>query len=90
MSWLSPTDVALYLTAGGALGAAYFALLLWTVRLHASQAAAIRVIPLYIMRFAAAVSAFWMIAQQGAFPLLLALLGFLIVRIAAQRWMRSA
>jgi F1F0 ATPase subunit 2 len=89
MSWISPTDVALYLTAGVALGAAYFVLLLRTVRLHASQAAAIRIIPLYFVRFAAAVSAFWIIAQQGAFPLLLALLGFLIARIVIQHWMGS-
>ena len=89
MSWLSPTDVALYLTAGAVLGAVYFVLLLRAVRLHASQATAISIIPLYIMRFAAAVSAFWIIAQQGALPLLLALLGFLIARLVVQRWMGS-
>ena len=86
MIWQSPIDVALYLTAGAALGAVYFVLLLRTVRLHASQGAAIRVMPLYIMRFAAAVSAFWIIAQQGALALLLALLGFLIARLVIQRW----
>jgi F1F0 ATPase subunit 2 len=90
MSWLSPTDVALYLTAGAVLGAVYFVLLLRTVRLHASQATAISIIPLYIMRFATAVSAFWIIAQQGALPLLLTLLGFLIARLVVQRWMGSA
>lgn len=89
MSWISPTDVVLYLAAGAALGAAYFVLLLRTVRLHASQAAAIRIVPLYFMRLAAAVSAFWIIAQQGALPLLLALLGFLIARFVIQRWMAS-
>ncbi len=89
MSWISPTDVVLYLTAGATLGAVYFVLLLRTVRLHTSQAAAIRIIPLYFMRLAAAVSAFWIIAQQGALPLLLALLGFLIARLVIQRWMGS-
>ena len=89
MSWIIPADVVLYLTAGAALGAAYFVLLLRTVRLHASQAAAIRIIPLYIMRFAATVSAFWIIAQQGALPLLLTLLGFLIARLVIQRWVGS-
>lgn len=89
MSWISPTDAVLYLTAGAALGAGYFILLLQTVRLHASQAAAIRVIPLYFVRFAAVVSAFWIIAQQGALPLLLTLLGFLIARLVIQRWMGS-
>jgi len=89
MSWLSPTDIVLYLTAGAALGAFYFVLLLQAVRLYAAQAAAIRIIPLHIMRFAAAVWAFWVIAQQGALPLLLSLLGFLIARIAIQRRMGS-
>lgn len=89
MSWLSAMDVALYLTAGVALGAAYFVLLLRTVRLHALQATANRIIPLYFMRFAAAVSVFGVIAQQGALPLLLALLGFLAARLIAQRWMGS-
>jgi F1F0 ATPase subunit 2 len=89
MSWISPTDVVLYLTAGAALGAVYFFLLLRTVRLHASQAAAIYIIPLYFMRFAAAVPAFWITAQQGALPLLLALLGFLTARLVIQRWAGS-
>ncbi|MDH3791017.1 MAG: hypothetical protein OEU25_13425 [Rhodospirillales bacterium] len=85
MSFIGPTEAALYLTAGMVLGAVYFALLLRTVRLHASQAAAIRFMPLYFLRFAAGISGFWLIAQQGAGPLLLALLGFLIARMAFQR-----
>ena len=89
MSWISTTDVVSYLMAGAALGAVYFALLLQTVRLYASQAVAIYIIPLYFMRFAAAVSAFWITAQQGALPLLLTLLGFLIARLVIQRWMGS-
>jgi F1F0 ATPase subunit 2 len=75
--------------AGAALGAVYFSLLLRTVRLHASQAAAIYIIPLYFMRLAVAFAAFWIIAQQGALPLLLTLLGFLIARLVIQRWMGS-
>lgn len=89
MSWISPADAASYLAAGMALGATYFYLLARTVGLHASQAAATRIISLYLLRLAAAVSAFWVIAQQGAAPILLALLGFLIARIAAQRCTRS-
>ncbi len=89
MSWISPTDVVLYLMAGAALGAVYFALLLRTVRLHASQAAAIYIIPLNFMRLAVALAAFWIIAQQGALPLLLTLLGFLIARLVIQCWMGS-
>ena len=86
MTWLDPAHVAAYLAAGAALGATYFFLLFQTVRLHASRAAAIRIVPLYVLRFAVAVLAFWVIAQQGAAPLVLALLGFLIARVAAQRW----
>ena len=89
MSSMGPTGVALYLMAGGALGAVHFVLLLGTVRQHVSQAAAIRIIPLYLMRLALAVSAFWIFAQQGALPVLFALLGFLIARIAVQRWVGS-
>ena len=90
MNWTITTDVVLYLTAGAILGAFYFGLLLWTIRLHASQTTVIHIIPLYFVRLAAAVFAFWIIAQQGALPLLLALLGFLISRTATQRWMRLA
>ena len=90
MSWISPADSALYLAAGLALGALYFALLFRTVRLHASQASAAQVIPLYVIRLAAALAAFWVIAQQGALSLLLALLGFLIARAASQRWIGAA
>lgn len=89
MSWINPTEAALYLTAGGVLGALYFLLLLRTARLHASQATAIRIVPLYLMRFAAAASAFWIIAQQGAVPLLFALLGFLVARTVTQRGVGS-
>lgn len=89
MSWISPIDIALYLAEGAALGAAYFALLLRTVRLHAAQATAIRIIPLYIVRIAAAAGGFWVIAQQGALPLLLALSGLLAARRIARRRMAS-
>lgn len=88
MNWNGPTDIALYLTSGMALGALYFLLLAWTVRLHASKAAATRIISFYFVRFAVAISTFWIIAQQGASPLLLALLGFLFARVATQCWMR--
>lgn len=75
---------ASYLALGAALGAAYFLLLLRSIRLHASQAPAVRVAPLYLIRIGVAVPAFWLIAQQGALPLVLALLGFLTARIAVQ------
>lgn len=82
-------EAVLYLTAGLALGAVYFVLLIRTVRLCTAEPSASRIIPLSVIRLAVAVTAFWVIAQQGAVALLLALLGFLIARTAAQRWMRS-
>jgi F1F0 ATPase subunit 2 len=88
MNWIGSVDVAVYLTAGAGLGAVYFAVLLRTVRLHASQAATVRTIPLYLTRVAVAAVVFWAIAQQGAVPLLLALLGFLIARTATQYWIK--
>ena len=90
MSSISPAEIALYLLAGAALGGVYFYLLLRTVRLYTAEAKAALVVPLYLLRLAAAGAAFWFIAQQGALPLLLALAGFLLARIAVQRWVGAA
>jgi F1F0 ATPase subunit 2 len=83
---MAPVSAVLYLAAGAVLGVLYFGLLAWTVRLHASQAAASRIMPLYVVRIALAVAAFWAIAQYGAAALLLALLGFVLARYPVQRW----
>jgi len=85
MDPIAPMEIALYLAAGGALGGLYFLMLLRTVRLDAADAPAGRIVPLYLGRLALSIAAFWMIAQQGPLPLLLALLGFLIARWVAQR-----
>ena len=84
MTTISPLDLILYLAAGAALGAFYFTLLRRTVRLHAAGASVRSVLPLYILRLAAAVAGFWLIAQEGAWPLLLALAGFVIARLVVQ------
>jgi len=84
-----PIEMVLYLAAGGVLGAVYFTLLVRTVRLYTAQVAASRIIPLHLLRIALAVLAFWLIAQQGAWPLLAALAGFLLARLAVQRWMKE-
>lgn len=89
MSVASATHLVFYFTAGAALGALYFVLLLRSVRLHAAQTAALRVAPLHFLRLAAAVSGFWLIAQRGALPLLFALLGFLLARFAVRHWAAS-
>jgi F1F0 ATPase subunit 2 len=85
---MDTTDIIFYSAAGSTLGALYFLLLAWTVRLHATGAAATFVIPFHVARSVAAVSTFWFIAQRGAFPLVLALLGFLIARTIVQHGMR--
>lgn len=84
MSALNPVTIGLYLAVGGAVGAVYFVLLLRTVRLFSSHAAVSLILPLYFLRIAGAVLAFWLVAQQGAVPLLTALLGFLGARAAVQ------
>lgn len=89
MSRLGPIDVALYLSAGAAVGSIYFLLLLRSVRLLASQADAARIVPLFVIRLGAAVSAFWVVAQQGAAALLLTLAGFLIARGAINSRIRG-
>ena len=85
MTYIDFGEVPFYLTAGAVLGTAYFVLLLRAVRACAGQGATSRLISLYFLRLALAGSAFWVIAQQGAAPLLLALLGFVLARTAVQR-----
>jgi F1F0 ATPase subunit 2 len=82
---MSGLSLAVFLVSGAALGAAYFLLLHRAVRLHAASAGALRIMPLHVLRAALAVAAFWIVAQQGALPLLLTLLGFLLARLLVQR-----
>lgn len=88
MSPFDPFIIVIFLPAGAALGAAYFALL--RLSLPGSEGAGIAAVflPLLLARVALAVGVFWIIAQQGALPLLIALLGFLLARIAAKRIVR--
>ena len=74
----------LYILTGAMLGGIYFFLLFRAVRHHLGQVATIRIVPLHFIRFGLAVATFWVIAQQGAIPLLLVCLGFLAARFWAQ------
>jgi len=87
MSWIELGGYGLFLAAGAALGAVYFAILAQTVRLHVAGASASRIVPLYALRIGAAVAAFWVIAPHGALALLLALAGFVLARAGARAWM---
>lgn len=78
---------AFFAATGAATGALYFLLLYRTVRLHAAGAAIARVLPLYLLRAAGALAVFWLIAREGAVPLMLALAGFLVARYAAQHFL---
>jgi hypothetical protein len=86
-------ELACYLALGAALGAGYFALLHRALRLFTAEGsaerpaggAAARFLAFYVLRFAAAGLVFYLVVQQGALPLLLSLLGFLLARLAGQR-----
>lgn len=85
MNAFSLINSATYLVAGAALGAVYFALLYRTVFVTGAQVSALRTVLLFVARLGAAVIVFWVIAQQGATPLLSAALGFFLSRLLAQR-----
>jgi F1F0 ATPase subunit 2 len=68
-----------FLFAGIVLGAGYFALLHAEVGQFVRGAAPRYAIMMHILRLAAAVLVFWLIAQYGAMALLAALAGFTLV-----------
>jgi F1F0 ATPase subunit 2 len=86
---LSYLEYAFFAGIGAVTGALYFLILYRTVQMHAAGAAIARVFPLYLLRAAGAIAVFWMIAREGAVPLLLALAGFLVARYAAQYFVKS-
>ncbi len=85
MTALSPIDVLWPPVIGAVAGLAYFLLLLRTIRWHAAGVRAGVILPFYLLRLGVVVLAFWVIAQEGALPLVLALLGFLAARSVIQR-----
>ncbi|NIX03495.1 MAG: hypothetical protein GWN03_04030, partial [Gammaproteobacteria bacterium] len=76
---------ALYVAIGGLMGALYFLLLLQAVRLQTARARSTPIVALYLARIAVAVVGFWIVAQRGASPLVLAFAGFLAARFVIQR-----
>ena len=89
MNAIGASEIVLYLAIGGALGAAYFMLLRYTLRLHAAGAGGGLLVSLYAGRIGAAAAAFWAIAQAGGLPLLLALADFLVARFAVAHGTRT-
>lgn len=90
MNWTLSPDLILYFSIGLILGGMYFYLLFRTVRLHVQQSAPVYLGALYVARIGIMAAAFWAIAQHGALPLLLALLGFLLARFIALGRLRRA
>lgn len=88
MSAINPYHVALFLAVGLLIGGLYFVLLWYSVRAFAAENSVVRLIPLSLLRMSVAVVCFWFIAQQGVVPVLSALAGFLIGRLAVQYWVR--
>lgn len=78
------------LGAGAVLGAVYFQLVHRTVTLQLQGSGSAAVIGLTVLRIALAVVVFWVVAQFGALPLLLALLGFLAARSVVRRRLEAA
>jgi len=71
-----------FLLLGILFGAGYFALLRVEVGQVVRSAPARYAIMMHVVRIAAAVLAFWLIAQYGAIALLAALAGFTLVLVA--------
>jgi F1F0 ATPase subunit 2 len=85
---MDPIAVLGFLLAGAALGAVYFALLRLSLPNAGASSVATTFVPLFLARFALAAGVFWVIAQHGAAPLLIALAGFLLARVVAKRAIR--
>ncbi len=69
-----------YAALGALVGAAYFAVLGWNVRLYAGHGAGSKALLLHLIRLAVAIALFTLLARQGAAPLLTSFAGFLAIR----------
>lgn len=87
---VSPLVALAATMAGLATGLAYFWLLHRTVRVLTGAAPRGRAWALSLARVVLAVAAFWLLARQGALPLLLGFAGFLAARPLVRRWAEDA
>jgi F1F0 ATPase subunit 2 len=78
--------VLTYVVVGLAAGLAYFAVLRVNVRQYLDGTARWQPLTLHGVRIAAAVALFWVLATQGAAPMLAGLAGFVTARFVALRW----
>lgn len=85
---MTAVQIGLYAALGLALGAAYFALMWRTVRLHVDGAPAGRIALQYALRLGLAGVVLWRVALMGAGPLLASAAGFVVARLVATRFVR--
>jgi len=85
MSIINQIELVLWPVVGVLLGAFYFFMLHRVVCLITSHTAATLIIPLHLTRVGVTLVVLWIIALQGAVPLLLVVLGFVVARRVAQR-----
>lgn len=85
MTTLPPLEIIAWLAAGTVFGLVYFQALRYTVGMIVRQVSAPLIVGIWLARIGIAVAVFWLIATQGAAPLLLALAGFIAARFAVQR-----
>jgi F1F0 ATPase subunit 2 len=78
--------VLTYAVVGLAAGLAYFAVLRVNVRLYVDGSSSWCPLILHGVRIAVAVGLFWILAIQGAAPMLAGLAGFVTARFVALRW----
>ena len=78
-----------YVIVGMMLGGMFFALLMGNVRMLTEQTASLWPFMLYATRFGLAIGGFWLVAQQGAVPLVSCLIGFLFGRTIVQLWLKK-
>lgn len=83
-------ELAFWLAAGVALGAVYLWLVARTVAAITGEGRKTGAAAWLVLRMALAAGAFWAAATQGALPVLVMLLGFLIARTVAIRRAREA
>lgn len=80
--------IVVYAIAGAVTGTVYFGLLALALRRWGSEVRPMQLLGLFLLRFAGAAIVFWLIAQQGTVPVITALAGFLISRLAIQHTLR--
>ena len=83
MSWDLVRDIAVFTLIGGGVGWMFYTLLAMGFQSSTGDPVSkpLRFMLLYLLRFALAGTVFWLVARQGAAPLLSSLAGFTLARL---------